>query len=494
MSQVARLVRVRHHGAPVFLGFEASIDEHGDETQHPAWSGDGNRVAKWMADGFRVRFNQRRSLRKQYLTCTDRAGEHCLVRDPAGEPVRVPVGRTVTDLTDAQARRAYPHLAAMPGYVLEATLKTESDDWFAAVKRRKTNTASGRKAGKMPRFRSAKRDDARFVCWFNGGRNAVFTKTGRRSGMVTITGQNPTEYRQPGLAPDGTPNGLRWRVTLHVRLSQDIRAYTPVRVNLTRREVVFVNEPLAVTDRAGNGEAVGIDRGVAHTAADSNGSFYDAPDTSALEKERRWHAQRMSKSRLIAEREGRKFWESNGYQAHKAEAARLAARIARIREDYAHKLSTEIVRVSDFIGIENLRLPNMTRKGRGKRGLNRAIANAALGRVAAFLEYKARLAGIPYVQVDPAHTSQRCHQCGHTCPENRESQAVFRCLSCAWTGNADTNAAINIRDAALELWVTRTGQDNALAGSKGRTDPRTGPRCGAAAPAMNREPSSPAAA
>lgn len=58
MSQVARLVRVRHHGAPVFLGFETSIDEHGDETQHPAWSGDGNRVAKWMADGFRVRFKQ----------------------------------------------------------------------------------------------------------------------------------------------------------------------------------------------------------------------------------------------------------------------------------------------------------------------------------------------------------------------------------------------------------------------------------------------------
>lgn len=43
-----------------------------------------------------------------------------------------------------------------------------------------------------------------------------------------------------------------------------------MRVNLTRGEVVFVNQPLALTKRVGNGEAVGVNRGVVHTAADSN--------------------------------------------------------------------------------------------------------------------------------------------------------------------------------------------------------------------------------
>jgi putative transposase len=123
--------------------------------------------------------------------------------------------------------------------VLLAPEKMGNSDWFAAIKRRKTNVAPGRKAGKMPGFR-VKHEDQRFVCWFNGGSNAVFQKTGKRSGTVTISGQNPTGHP----APDGT---RRWKIVLHVRLSQQIRAYTSIRVNLTRRELVFVNAPVAVT-------------------------------------------------------------------------------------------------------------------------------------------------------------------------------------------------------------------------------------------------------
>ncbi|WP_183155390.1 hypothetical protein [Mycobacterium persicum] len=130
-----------------------------------------------------------------------------MVIDPAGAPVLVPIGRTVTEITDAQARRTHSFLAAMPGYVLEATLKTEAIDWFSATKRRKTNVANGRKPGAMPGFRR-KDSDQRFVCWFNGGRNAVFTKTGRRAGMETISGANPPTQRAPGLGPDGKPHKL----------------------------------------------------------------------------------------------------------------------------------------------------------------------------------------------------------------------------------------------------------------------------------------------
>lgn len=138
-------------------------------------------------------------------------------------------------------------------------------------------------------------------------------------------------------------------------------------------------------------------------------------------------------------------------------------------------------------------------KGTGakaKRGLNRVMLNASLAQIADCLEYKASLAGIPYIKVNPAYTSQRCHQCGHTAPENRESQAVFRCTQCGHTDNADTNAARNILADALLQW----GQDNGLAGSKGETDPQTGPTSGLAAPAkpspgrQNRKPPAPALA
>ncbi|MHB1974441.1 MAG: hypothetical protein ACYCR4_09180, partial [Acidimicrobiales bacterium] len=214
MSQITRLVRVRHHGAPVFLGLETKPDG----SRLPVWSADPDAVARWMADGFRSRFNQRRSCRSRYLTCDDREGNRVIVEDPAGKAVLVPLGSNVVDLTDAEARTGFSHLAAMPSLVLEATCKTESQDWFSAVKRRKTNLARGRKPGRMPRFRSRKTDDDRFVCWFNGGRNAVLTKTGRRSAMVRITGQNPPEHRQDG-------EGASWSLTFHVRLSQQVRPY-----------------------------------------------------------------------------------------------------------------------------------------------------------------------------------------------------------------------------------------------------------------------------
>jgi len=200
--------------------------------------------------------------------------------------------------------------------------------------------------------------------------------------MVTISGANPRTHRAPGRGADGKPHKLGWKVTLHLRLSQPIRAYRPVRVNWTRRELVFVNEPLPVTGKVRTAGAVGIDRGVVHTAADDRGRFYDAPDTAGLDKHRKFHQRRMAKSRVIAACEGRRYWDSRRYQAHKTAAANLAARQARIRDDFAHKLSTQLVREHDFIGIETLHLDRMTRKRRqtgaaAKRGLNRVLQNAA---------------------------------------------------------------------------------------------------------------------
>lgn len=489
MSQVNQLRRVRHHGSPVYLGQGAG--EEG--SREPVWSANAYVVADWMARGFRSRFNQRRSCRHRYLTCEDREGNLVRVETPEGEPVLVPIGHSVTDISDAQARQQFSFLRALPSLVLEATNKTEAQDWFAAVKRRKTNAVKGRPAGAMPRFRSAKQDDSRFVCWFNGGRNAVFRKTGKQSGMVTITGENPRGFEAPGYE-----GGRRWKLTFHVRLSQPIRPYTSVRVNLTRREIVFVNEPLPVSTRLHTGEAIGLDRGVVHTAAGSNGDFYDAPKTSQISRKIAFHQKRMAKSRVVAGREGRRFYESKRYQAHKREAARLAAHQARIRKDFAQQLSAELVRQFDFVGIEDLRLRSMTRKrkGRGaaaKRGLNRALQNAALAQLPEMLKYKCRLAGVPFVKVPPAYTSLRCHKCGHTSRENRESQAVFRCERCGHADNADTNAARNILELALEIWAAAeqdlTGEDHRPAGSKSKTDPHhMGPGKCQAASAMNREP------
>jgi putative transposase-like DNA-binding protein len=88
--------------------------------------------------------------------------------------------------------------------------------------------------------------------------------------------------------------------------------------------------------------------------------------------------------------------------------------------------------------------------------VNRGISRSGWGLLVRRLEDKAlgRVEKIP-----PAFTSQRCSACGHVAAESRESQALFRCVACAYTENADVNAARNI--AAGHAVTAREGLGDA---------------------------------
>jgi putative transposase len=136
----------------------------------------------------------------------------------------------------------------------------------------------------------------------------------------------------------------------------------------------------------------------------------------------------------------------------KTAIAKLRAREIDRRKDWAENLSTNIARRFDVIRVEDLRITNMTRSARGtltqpgrrvqqKAGLNRAILASGWGLLVRRLDDKApgRVE-----RISPAFTSQRCSACGHVAADSRESQALFRCIACGYTGNADVNAAKNI--------------------------------------------------
>ena len=76
-----------------------------------------------------------------------------------------------------------------------------------------------------------------------------------------------------------------------------------------------------------------------------------------------------------------------------------------------------------------------------KAGLNREIMRSGWGLLVRRLEAKApgRIQ-----KVTSAYTSQRSSGCGYIAAGNRKSQAVFACLACHFTLNADVNAARNI--------------------------------------------------
>jgi transposase len=192
-----------------------------------------------------------------------------------------------------------------------------------------------------------------------------------------------------------------------------------------------------------NGEVVGIDRGVAVSAALSTGDLLHAPGLSAREQRRMQRLQR----RLARAQRG-----SNRRARVKLAIARLRVRETDRRKDWAEKTSTGIARRFDVIRVEDLQIRNMTRSAKGtagspgrsvraKTGLNREIMRSGWGLLVRRLQDKepGRVE-----KIKPAFTSQRCSACGHVDANSRESQARFVCTACGFACNADVNAARNI--------------------------------------------------
>jgi putative transposase len=414
----------------------------------------GLETATWLGDASRTRFNQQRSTRQKYVYIDDER-----VLDDDGKPVLVPIGDTVSKHTHAEARRMFSFLAAVPAMVLHLQLRDENTAWFAATKRRSTNISKGMKAGAMPGFKARNHTDTVFGSFARNGKSQVvtFTRTGKRSGVLRIGGMNPSGKTAPGY-------GLRWSLTIRVRFPKTfiVRDFSSMQVNVTRSTVVLTNAPLPIV-RTRTGAVIGIDVGVAVNIATSDGAFLNPPDTSGLEKERKSEQRAMARSREAAKADHRNYWESKGYQAHKAKAAALSAKITNIRTDWRHKVTTKLVVENDYIAVEKLGVKRMMVSAAGtldnpgtnvaaKKGLNRGMGNLAAGTIFTMLKYKAAASGVHLEAVAPHYTSQRCHQCGHIAAGNRETQSVFRCIMCAHTDNADTNAALNILARALGIW------------------------------------------
>jgi putative transposase len=209
-----------------------------------------------------------------------------------------------------------------------------------------------------------------------------------------------------------------------------------------RWHLAFAAIPPAIP-APGTGEVVGVDRGVAVAAALSTGELLAAPTLRPPEQRRLRRLER----RLARAKRG-----STRRQRVKLAIAKLTARAADRRRNWVEQTSTDLARRFDVIRVEDLDVRAMTssatgtverpgRNVRQKAGLNRGILAQGWARLVSRLEQKApgRVERIP-----AASTSQRCSVCGHVAAESRKRQALFVCVACAWTGNADVNATRNI--------------------------------------------------
>ncbi len=286
-----------------------------------------------------------------------------------------------------------------------------------------------------PSWRKAGRDEG-FRIVGRRGRQWDVRHVSRKAGQVWVPKAGWVRFRWSRAVPPGAKS---YRVTMD---------------RAGRWHVAFAVIPEPVP-APGNGQVVGIDRGVAVSAALSTGALLHCPGLTGRERTRLWRLQRkLARSRRGSGRRGRV----------KHAIARLRARETDRRKDWAEKVSTDIVRRFDVVRVEDLQITNMTRSATGTRenpgrnvrqkaGLNRGILRSGWGLLARRLKEKApgRVE-----KIRPAFTSQRCSACGQVDRDSRESQALFRCTACGFACNADVNAAKNI---AAGHAVTARGGD-----------------------------------
>jgi len=184
-------------------------------------------------------------------------------------------------------------------------------------------------------------------------------------------------------------------------------------------------------------EFLGVDLGIVNLATDSDGNIHTGEQVEAV-REKHLRIRRSLSKKMGDKRRTRR----NARRVMK----RIGNREARFRRHQNHCISKSLVANAKStdrgIALENL-------KGIGSRTTVRREQRAQHGgwaffQLRSFIEYKAKLAGVPVVLVDARNTSRTCAECGHCEKANRQSQNKFLCKACGYIAHADVNAAINI--------------------------------------------------
>ena len=346
--------------------------------------------------------------------------------------------RYVWNLAVEQHSHWYPGRKSAPGYSEQCRQLTQAraeHPWLAAGSQTVQQQALRDFAQAMTAFFDPG-NPARRPTWRKSGRDEGFRVVGRRGRQWEVRRQS----RHAGEVWVPKIGWVRFRWSRAVPSSS--KSYRVTMDRAGRWHIAFsaVPEPVPAP---GNGEAVGIDRGVVVSAALSTGELLRVPGLRGRERERLRRLER----KFARARRG-----SNRRARVKHMIARLRARETDRRKDWVEKTSTDIARRFDVIRVEYLQITSMTRSARGsaghpgrnvrqKSGLNREILRSGWGALVRRLEEKApsRLE-----KIDPAFTSQRCSACGHVDGTSRKSQARFVCTACCFACNADVNAAKNI--------------------------------------------------
>jgi putative transposase len=189
--------------------------------------------------------------------------------------------------------------------------------------------------------------------------------------------------------------------------------------------------------KAENQGAVGIDVGLTTHATLSTGEKVEG---------RKPHKTLLNRLKTLSRSLSRKVKGSNNRTKAKVKLAKLHMRIANIRNDAMHRLTTDVTRRFHTIGMEGLNVKGMMKN----RKRARATADMGFFATRRQMTYKADMRGGIVVAADQWFASSKlCHCCGRKYDGLTLKERSWKCEGCQTVHNRDVNAAINLRDYAV---------------------------------------------
>ncbi len=181
---------------------------------------------------------------------------------------------------------------------------------------------------------------------------------------------------------------------------------------------------------------LGVDLGIKYLAVDSDGEVHSGEQINQTRD-------RLDalKSRL----------QSKGTKSAKRHLKKLSGRMARFSKGVNHCISKQIVsKAKDTlrsIALEDLK--GIRQRATVRKAQHRSLHTWNFELLRMFVDYKAKIAGVPVVFVDPGNTSRTCPSCGNISKANSTTRDEFRCTQCGFAGPADHIAAMNIAFRAV---------------------------------------------
>jgi len=230
----------------------------------------------------------------------------------------------------------------------------------------------------------------------------------------------------------------------------------------------FISVQVDIGDPAQSGQwerisdgTVGVDLGIKHAVVTSDNEVFDGP--KPLKKN-------LEKLKRLQRQHARKQKGSKNRHKLTMRLARLHAKIANIRKDFLHKVTTKICRENQTIVLEDLNVAGMIKNHK----LARAIMDIGFGEFRRQVEYKSGLYGNTLILADRFYPSSKlCSKCGHKKEDLTLKDRTYCCEACGAEIDRDLNAALNLRNLSTLGLRGASGGDLPPVKACGPKEPRS---------------------